>query len=970
MCFDSSTGLYSCQLDEKWFNLHKDILKDALDITPTNDNNPYVAPPLSDTVIEYVNTLRYPGTLKNVSTMFINALYQPWRAILSIINMCLTGKTAGYDRPRHLVLQILWGIIHRSNIDYAERIWEEFVQSIQTFLTDRKNLATASREKKKTTRLLIPNVRFTKLIIHHLKTKNNIQPRTGLPLHYSHDENVLNTLRFVGKDGREIFGMPIPDALLTDEIKGAPYYGEYQEHVAKYQQYLDAEHGKAEEGRATESLKATKAPTQPSKAVLEKKRKLVKETPDEPSPTKRSKGGLVGKIRKPRSPLKLVDEPSAEDVPVEEPAYNEEEANLQRDLELSLKEQAERNQGPARPVVIREPDSRRIQPFLDVQGKGKEKVVDEQAAHDLLTLMTPKKRALQARPNPGDHDKGQTGPNPDVQDEGQAGSNPGDAAESQPQSSHVVHAGPNREIMDLKATDALTRQNPEQMDEEFTITAYPNEEEPGKTNAEAEEEESRKTNAEAEVQSMVLVLVHQDTSSVPLMTTQVIDLTMPQSGSLLPTSTTTSIITTTSLLPPPQQSTIDPTLVKHIDKLKQHMANLLQYNLAMEERLDKHGSRLYKLENLNIPHQVSKAVNEIVTDVVDWALQAPLRARFSDLPTIWKMLTRRKERDVTYQELFLGLHRYSHHIHLLQQAHLVLRVLKEHQDLLTSAPQSMAWTTSDTRYESAGVYGTKELCFTDSLIQDDSIPDEQERPATLEPAWTIPSSTVSDVENNWATTLVSAYETPAENSLLAKTRDMMNFLNWYYLEYLRYGNKGSSPALSISKMKAVSYPNFGLKLLVPEQISSILTDMLHCRVEKKSDQTYRFLVSSELKPTRDMGYEFKHDYTIIESPRVVVFSVNNNKRKIMRFNEIYKFSDGTLTRILEELAYRVKEFKIRQLNPGMNMRFWAQKDVTRSKEFIVAIERRLKTKRIYRNLECFIGGRGRDIDYRLLQRME
>ncbi|GKC08040.1 hypothetical protein Tco_0999650 [Tanacetum coccineum] len=209
MCFNSATGLYSCQLDEQWFNLHKDLLRDALDITPANDNNPFVAPPSSDTVIDYVNTLGYPSTLRNVSAMSVNALYQPWRAVLSMINMCLTGKTAGYDRPRHPVLQILWGIIHRSNIDYAERIWEEFVQSIQTFLTDRKNLATDARGKKKTAHLLIPNVRFTKLIIHHLRTKHNIHPRTGSPLHHSHDESILNTLRFVGKDGREIFGMPI-----------------------------------------------------------------------------------------------------------------------------------------------------------------------------------------------------------------------------------------------------------------------------------------------------------------------------------------------------------------------------------------------------------------------------------------------------------------------------------------------------------------------------------------------------------------------------------------------------------------------------------------------------------------------------------------------------------------------------------------------------------------------------------------
>ncbi|GKF11850.1 hypothetical protein Tco_0049776, partial [Tanacetum coccineum] len=37
-------------------------------------------------------------------------------------------------------------------------------------------------------------------------------------------------------------------------------------------------------------------------------------------------------------------------------------------------------------------------------------------------------------------------------------------------------------------------------------------------------------------------------------------------------------------------------------------------------------------------------------------------------------------------------------------------------------------------------------------------------------------------------------------------------------QYLRYGSKGSYPALSISKMKAASYPDFGLELLVPEQM--------------------------------------------------------------------------------------------------------------------------------------------------------
>ncbi|GKG07064.1 hypothetical protein Tco_0330033, partial [Tanacetum coccineum] len=55
--------------------------------------------------------------------------------------------------------------------------------------------------------------------------------------------------------------------------------------------------------------------------------------------------------------------------------------------------QGERTQGPSRPIVIREPDSGRIQPLLD---------------------------ECQKRQNPGDDD------------EGQARSNPGDVAESQP----------------------------------------------------------------------------------------------------------------------------------------------------------------------------------------------------------------------------------------------------------------------------------------------------------------------------------------------------------------------------------------------------------------------------------------------------------------------------------------------------------------------------------------------------------
>ncbi|GJY64658.1 hypothetical protein Tco_0466118 [Tanacetum coccineum] len=267
------------------------------------------------------------------------------------------------------------------------------------------------------------------------------------------------------------------------------------------------------------------------------------------------------------------------------------------------------------------------------------------------------------------------------------------------------------------------------------------------------------------------------------------------------------------------------------------------------------------------------------------------------------------------------------------------------------------------------------------------------------------------------------------------------------LDYLRYGNKGSRQALSISKMKVARYPDFGLELLVPKHvwINDVCTYdisasygisywydclkeitlrianyqeytiaekdfknlypsnfedlsllLLQGHLNHLSGSDKRMLSTAVNLWTRNLvirqrvkdlqlgiesyqkqlnltkpgwdakGYEYKHDYTIIESSRAIVFPVSNNEQKIMRFNEIYKFSDGTLTNILEALDYKVKEYKVNRLNPGMNMRFWTDKDVSRSKEFIHAIKRRLKTRRIFRNLECFVGGRVRDIDYRLL----
>nr|GEW96885.1 hypothetical protein [Tanacetum cinerariifolium] len=709
---------------------------------------------------------------------------------------------------------------------------------------------------------------------------------------------------------------------------------------------------KLQKGKGDILAKATKlasdpkpkpAPTQPPKAVPEKKQKLVRETLVELSPAKRSKGGRVRKICKPMRPLKLVDEPSAEDVPVEELAHNEEEANLQQALELILKKQAERTQGPARPMSPKNKShmdqfifQRRTLMLAEASRPAESPSLDAELAltdsetesdDEVPKINTGDQDEGQDGPNSGIQDEGQAGPNPGVQDEGQAGSNPGDAAGSQPQSSHVVHAGPNLKPMDLEVTNASHLQN--------------------------------LSNWMRKVQSMVSVLIHQDTSSVPPMTTPVIDLTTSQSCSPLLTSSaiTSTVITTTNIPPPPpqlQQSIAYPTLIKRIVELEQHMTNLLQYNLALEERSGGSSSEGKKRRDVSRTPSGSPPPQPPPPPPPTGASSAPSTSGA------------------------LG------------------------SSQLPPPPLSSTSTSGSTQQQGSkapiGLYGTQELSSTDSLILDDSIPDEQ---VHLSDDEDFENDHLPTVDSRKATVLASTYVTPTENSLLVKTRDMTNFLNWYYrqvnktkltqadlegqayevvkafytdvinlqfqmeechvtiqsqfffnkdLEYLRHDIKGSSPALSISKMKAASYLDFSLELLVLEQmwIEDVYTYDISAKIKAYSRYGYDCLSEIVLRRAdlqehtiaekdfknlhlskfEDLnllllqghldhlpGYEFKHDYTIIESPRAVVFSVNNNERNIMRFNEIYKFSDGTLTRILEALAYRVKEFKIKRLNP-------------------------------------------------------
>nr|GEV38178.1 hypothetical protein [Tanacetum cinerariifolium] len=255
----------------------------------------------TEVLVDFVNQLGYPKLVRNVSNIVTNDMFQPWRALTTIINLCLTGKTSGFERPRAPVLQILWGIVTQSNIDYAERIKEEFTQSIHTFIKDKRNLFRHTTGKKRATLIVIPSIRFTKLIIHHLQRRHKFHPRPDSPLHLSSDEPILGYHKFSAKGTkRKVFGMPIPGSLITQTSKELPT----TRIIRQMWPSIEV---------STPVASAQPVPTLALAKPQENKRKQAMETSDKPAKAKRVKHSAASKTRKPRSPPKSVAASEAEE---------------------------------------------------------------------------------------------------------------------------------------------------------------------------------------------------------------------------------------------------------------------------------------------------------------------------------------------------------------------------------------------------------------------------------------------------------------------------------------------------------------------------------------------------------------------------------------------------------------------------------------------------------------------------------
>nr|GEU47395.1 hypothetical protein [Tanacetum cinerariifolium] len=93
--------------------------------------------------------------------------------------------------------------------------------------------------------------------------------------------------------------------------------------------------------------------------------------------------------------------------------------------------------------------------------------------------------------------------------------------------------------------------------------------------------------------------------------------------------------------------------------------------------------------------------------------------------------------------------------------------------------------------------------------------------------------------------------------------------------------------------------------------------------------------------------------------------LNKDKQnRLMRIDELNKFSDETLNDVRTALDDRLKGIQMKYLPQAI----WRKSNKERVVAMIQAIDKQLKTRRIMRSLEKFVGGRLYGGDFRMLQR--
>ncbi|GKA07991.1 hypothetical protein Tco_0687322 [Tanacetum coccineum] len=362
------------------------------------------------------------------------------------------------------------------------------------------------------------------------------------------------------------------------------------------------------------------------------KEKTAKNTP----PKIGKRGKVLKKVRKVKSPLRLMDEEEeiqqeperqgeSEDFDVERAinlsldssqARGEgegEDYDYERAIKMSLDSFQSQSQEPVEGVAIREHVAEEIQNLPEVETVTKVQKVDKEQGEEASTTMAFEEKIA-------DRAEDQAGPDPGKGHEALAGSNP----EPMNEDFYAVVYTKVHENLKLKTNEHVILENPASPSR--TISLMKNLDDTNNFRDHFLNDNPTKEE-------------HANTSAPPL-STPIVDLTTSTPPPLqvhapLITATTKTIAKILALPPPPPtQSSTEYELAARFADLEQRNAELERIFTIQNKTTNNIASRIFTLEHRDLEYRIDNYVRDAVRDSVQTALRAPLLQSFRDLSKV------------------------------------------------------------------------------------------------------------------------------------------------------------------------------------------------------------------------------------------------------------------------------------------------------------------------------------------------
>ncbi|GJZ71914.1 hypothetical protein Tco_0635765 [Tanacetum coccineum] len=182
------------------------------------------------------------------------------------------------------------------------------------------------------------------------------------------------------------------------------------------------------------------------------------------------------------------------------------------------------------------------------------------------------------------------------------------------------------------------------------------------------------------------------------------------------------------------------------------------------------------------------------------------------------------------------------------------------------------------------------------------------------------------------------------------------------LEYLKGGSLSRKYTTSTTKTKAAKYDTIEDK---EDMVPSIWSPVKKKLFNLERNDLYDLKGALRMFTRRVAILKWVEDLQLgVESYQKKLNITKPETFRLMRFDELYKFCDGTLSSVQKVLHDIASSLEMDYLPK----RRWSKLDRKRSRIMIKATDQQHFEKRLMRNLEKFVGGRDYGNDLRLLER--